>query len=89
MSTSLTSLPAQTRTRRKALAVAIERQGGTWTADRAARTNASGGWGPNRNTARKDLHALARDGWISIVPRTAARSYVLREDRQVLQVNHG
>lgn len=90
------------RSRRSNLRASIERDGGIWTAERAASVNAAGGWGPNRNTARKDLRALERAAFLRILPRTGSRSYVvrivphtdsrsavLREDRDLQAVTHG
>lgn len=48
--------------RRAHLLAVIRRTTGTWTTQRAEHVLANSAWGCHRNTARKDLRALARCG---------------------------
>lgn len=48
--------------RRAHLLAVILRTTGTWNTQRAERVLANSSWGCHRNTARKDLRALARRG---------------------------
>jgi Fic family protein len=51
--------------RRAHLLAVIRRTTGTWTTQRAERVLANSAWGCHRNTARKDLRALARRGLLT------------------------
>lgn len=51
--------------RRAHLLAVIRRTTGTWTTHRAEQVLANSAWGCHRNTARKDLRALARRGLLT------------------------
>ncbi|MEV6046064.1 hypothetical protein [Streptomyces xanthochromogenes] len=51
--------------RRAHLLAAIRQTPGTWTTQRAAQVLATSTWGCHRNTARKDLRALATRGLLT------------------------
>jgi len=69
-----------TRTRREHLAAAIRLMPGPISAADLAHINASAGFSPNRNTARKDGRALVARGVLAVLPGTGNRSYTARTD---------
>ncbi|MGW6459350.1 hypothetical protein ACWF94_26060 [Streptomyces sp. NPDC055078] len=62
-------------TRRGYLLTRIQESGGTWTTRRAETVLAHSPWGHHRNTARKDLRALARAGRLVTQDRDGRRTY--------------
>jgi DNA-binding transcriptional regulator PaaX len=67
--------PPDASRRRIRLYAEIQRRGGTITSAQAARINAAHGFGPNRNTARLDLVALAGQGRLTYEDVDGRRRY--------------
>ncbi|MEU7163858.1 hypothetical protein AB0A70_04330 [Streptomyces morookaense] len=64
--------------RRLRLLDAIRHMSGEWTTVRAHRLYRGAGWGPKRATARADLNALARCGYLARHETCGRRFFTLK-----------